>query len=255
MAPGEFDLRGRVAVVTGASRSIGRATALALAEAGADVFISGRDEGALAQVARDVSAATGVAVLPYVGDVAEEGALEAMFERCGRELGPPGIAVVNAGVFQVWQPSEALSSREWDRVVEVDLRAAALTCLAAGRRMLDSGGGSIVAVSSVAALVALPGTLAYGAAKAGLAAVTRSLAVEWATRRVRVNCVAPGFIERDTEPLNDDAEALRRIHGRTPMARLGSPREVALAVLFLASDAAAYITGVTLPVDGGWMAA
>lgn len=251
----EFDLRGRTAIVTGGGRSIGRATAAALAEAGADVLIAGRDQQALDATVRDLTSATSARVVSWVCDVTREAEVDEMFGRCLRDLGPPQVVVVNAGVFQEWQPSELLNPREWDRVTAVDLRGAALTCLAAGRVMLENGGGSIVAIGSIAGLVGLPGTLSYAAAKAGLASVTRNLAVEWAQRGVRVNCVAPGFIERDVEPLNDDAEALARIHSRTPMGRLGSPREVALAVLFLASDAAAYITGATLPVDGGWIAA
>jgi NAD(P)-dependent dehydrogenase (short-subunit alcohol dehydrogenase family) len=120
--------------------------------------------------------------------------------------------------------------------------------------MLDRGRGSIVTVSSIAGLVALPGTVSYNAAKAGVVSLSKTLAAEWAPRNVRVNCVAPGFIERDVEPLNDDEEAKQRIFARTPLGRFGTPDDVAMAVLYLVSDAAAFVVGATLAVDGGWLA-
>jgi gluconate 5-dehydrogenase len=129
-----------------------------------------------------------------------------------------------------------------------------ITCQAAGREMLKRGGGSIVTVSSIAGLVALPGTVSYNAAKAGVVALSKTLAAEWAPRGVRVNCVAPGFIERDVEPLNDDEDAKQRIFARTPLGRFGTPDDVAMAVLYLVSDAAAFVVGATLAVDGGWLA-
>lgn len=251
---GELDLTGRVALVTGASRSIGRATALALAQAGADVTLSSRDGAALDSVAMEVEA-LGRRALPVVCDVTDPKAVERMVDACCAELGSPDLLIANAGIFQTWQPSERLSLEEWDRVIAVDLRGIWLCCLSAGRLMLEHGHGSIVTVSSIAGLVALRGTVSYSAAKAGVTALTRTLAAEWADRNVRVNCVAPGFIERDVEPLKDDAAAQARIFARTPLGRFGTPREVALTVLFLASDAAAYITGATVPVDGGWLAA
>jgi NAD(P)-dependent dehydrogenase (short-subunit alcohol dehydrogenase family) len=250
MAPPEFDLGGRTAIVTGASRSIGRATALALAEAGADVVLAGRDRAALKAAAHDIAAGTGRSAVPVICDVADAAAVDQMLAQAG----PPDILVANAGVFQTWQPSEQLPIDEWDRVTAIDLRGLWLCCVGAARTMLDRGRGSIVTVASIAGLVAVPNMASYAAAKAGVVGLTRSLAAEWAPRNVRVNCVAPGFIERDVEPLNDDAEAQGRIFDRTPLGRFGTPREVALAVLFLASDASRYVVGATLTVDGGWTA-
>jgi NAD(P)-dependent dehydrogenase (short-subunit alcohol dehydrogenase family) len=249
----EFDLSGRVAIVSGGGRSIGRATALTLARAGADVVLAGRDGDALRGVAREI-APSGRRALPVVCDVSDAGAVDAMIGDCCRELGPPDVVVANAGLFQTWQPSEGLAIEEFDRVVAVDLRGVWLTCQAAGRLMLERESGSIVTISSIAGLVALPGTASYNAAKAGVVSLSKTLAAEWAPRGVRVNCVAPGFIERDVEPLNEDAEARARIFARTPLGRFGTPQDVAMAVLYLASDAAAFVVGATLAVDGGWLA-
>lgn len=250
----EFDLTTRVAVVTGGGRSIGRATASALAVAGADVMIAGRDEEVLNEVASVLAASTGQRIVPAVCDVSHPQEVDEMLAKCCEQLGPPDVLVANAGLFQTWQPSEQLSLSEWDEVCNVDLRGVWICCVAAGRIMLERGTGSIVTISSIAGLVGLPGVVSYNASKAGVVALTKTLAAEWSGRGVRVNCVAPGFIERDVEPLKNDAVALDWIYGRTPLKRFGTPHEVALAVLFLASNAASFITGTTLAVDGGWLA-
>jgi NAD(P)-dependent dehydrogenase (short-subunit alcohol dehydrogenase family) len=253
---GELDLTGRVAVVTGGSRSIGRACAQVLAEAGASVAIFGRDRDALDAVANELTHST--ACRPSLAipcDVSDPQATEAAIERCSTELGPLDVLVANAGVFQEWMASAELPLAEWDRVMAVDLRGLWTSCQAAGRRMLARRTGSIVTIASIAGITGVPNMAAYNAAKAGVIALTKSLAVEWAGKGVRVNCVAPGFIERDVEPLRDDPAAVRRIQGRTPLGRFGQPREVAMAVLFLASEASSFVVGSTLAVDGGWTAA
>jgi gluconate 5-dehydrogenase len=255
MAIPELELTNRVAIVTGGGRSIGRATASALAHAGADVMVAGRNEETLQEVASALSVSTGRRIVPAVCDVSNPGDVDGMLAKCSEELGPPDVLVANAGIFQTWQPSEVLSLSEWDEVCDVDLRGVWICCVGVGRMMLRRGTGSIVTISSIAGLTGLPGVVSYNASKAGVVALTKTLAAEWSGRGVRVNCVAPGFIERDEEPLKNDAAALDRIYGRTPLNRFGTPREVALAVLFLASNAASFITGATLAVDGGWLAA
>jgi NAD(P)-dependent dehydrogenase (short-subunit alcohol dehydrogenase family) len=250
----EFDLSSRVAVVTGGGRSIGRAIASTLAEAGADVVIVGRDQENLDQASSSIADSTGRRIVPLVCDVSDPEQVDEMLAKCSEQLGAPDVFVANAGLFQKWQPSEHLSLSEWDEVCNVDLRGVWICCTAAGRIMLERGSGSIVTISSIAGLLGLPGLASYNASKAGVVALTQTLAAEWSTKGVRVNCVAPGFIERDVEPLKDDAVAMEWIYSRTPLKRFGNPREVALAVLFLASDAASYVTGTTLAVDGGWLA-
>jgi NAD(P)-dependent dehydrogenase (short-subunit alcohol dehydrogenase family) len=250
----ELDLTTRVAVVTGGGRSIGRAIASALADAGADVLVAGRNEDILNEVASDLAGSTGRRIVPAVCDVSDPLEVDRMLAKCCEQLGPPDVLVANAGIFQTWQPSEELSLNEWDEVCNVDLRGVWICSVAAGRMMLQRGTGSIVTISSIAGLGGLPGVVSYTASKAGVVALTKTLAAEWSGRGVRVNCVAPGFIERDVEPLKTDAAALDRICSRTPLKRFGTPREVALAVLFLASNAGSFITGTTLAVDGGWLA-
>jgi gluconate 5-dehydrogenase len=248
----ELRLDAKIAVVTGASRSIGRATALALAEAGADVVLAARSADALASVAEQIRAA-GRSAHPVVCDVADPDAVDALFRACVTDAGTPSAVVANAGVFQQWRPTAELELAEWERIIATDLTGVMLTCRAAARAM--TGGGSIVVVSSLAGLVALPGAAAYSAAKAGVTGLVRSLAVEWAGQGIRVNAVAPGFVVRDDDPFADDAERLAEIAAKTPLGRRGQPREAALAIAFLCSPAASFITGVTLPVDGGWTAA
>jgi 2-deoxy-D-gluconate 3-dehydrogenase len=249
----EFDLTGKVAVVTGAGRSIGRATARALAEAGADVALAGRTVPDLERVAGEVEGVTRRALVVRC-DVSMPEEVDSLFFTCAAQLGPPDVVIANAGTFQEWGPSRELTLSEWDRVTSVNLRGAMLTCRAAGSSMIDRTGGSIVTIGSIASIIALPGALSYVASKFGLFGITRTLAAEWAEHGIRVNCLAPGFIERDYEPLNDDPETLARIMARSPMARWGQPREVALAATFLASPASSFITGAVLPVDGGWLA-
>jgi NAD(P)-dependent dehydrogenase (short-subunit alcohol dehydrogenase family) len=249
----EFGLEDRVAIVTGASRSIGRAIAQVLAEAGADVVLAGRQAEDLDRVAGEIEE-RGRRAVPVVCDVADADAVASLVATCKRELGPPDIAIANAGVFQEWGPAEELTREEWDRVVAVDLGGVMSTCQQVGREMIAAGGGSIVTISSLAGLVALTGAVSYTASKFGVIGMTKALAAEWAKHGIRVNSIAPGFIERDVEPFKGDAEVEGQIMARAPLARWGQPREVGLAAAFLASPAAAFITGATLPVDGGWTA-
>jgi NAD(P)-dependent dehydrogenase (short-subunit alcohol dehydrogenase family) len=250
----EFDLSGMTAVVTGGSRSIGRGAAVAMAEAGANVVVAGRTQADLEAVAAEVEAA-GTRALAIVCDVKDDEAIANLVTRTVSHFGQLDIMVANAGVFQKWASSEHFSLEEWDDVYATNLRGAMMTCMAAGRQMLaQEKGGSIVTISSIQGITSIEGTMAYTAAKHGVIGMTKTLAVDWASRGVRVNAIAPGFIARDDEPLQQDERAIAFVKGRTPMQRWGTTRELGLAVCFLASPAASYITGAVLAVDGGWLA-
>lgn len=249
----EFDLSGQVAIVTGGNRSIGRGAALALAEAGASVVVSGRQVGDLESVATEIEA-LGVKALPLACDVRDVSAVEGLVEATVNEFGRLDVMVANAGVFQKWQSAENMDLEEWEGIYETNLRGAMVSCLAAGRQMIKQKSGSIITIASVQGLTSIQGTMSYTASKHGVVGMTKAFGVDWAPHNVRVNCVAPGFIERDVEPLQEDETAIEFVTSRTPMARWGTPRETGLAILFLASPAASYITGATLAVDGGWCA-
>jgi NAD(P)-dependent dehydrogenase (short-subunit alcohol dehydrogenase family) len=249
----ELDLSGQVALVTGATRSIGRATAIALAEAGADVLVSGRWEEGLDRVSAEVKA-KGRRALSSVCDVTDARSVESTIEKCREQLGRLDIVIANAGIFPEMKPAEEVAQQEWDAVIATNLTGVMRTCLAAGPLLIEKRSGSIVITSSIEGHVALEGDLSYIAAKHGVVGLTRSLAVEWAKHGVRVNALCPGFVVRDDEPLLEDDEMMKLITNRTPLGRWGTAREVALAAVFLASPAASYITGTTLAVDGGWLA-
>lgn len=250
----EFSLEGRVAVVTGASRSMGRAIAIAMAEAGADVAICGRWAEGLEQVASEI-VAVGGEVETMICDVSDPLHVKELLRRTATRFRAPDIMVANAGVFQEWLPSEEVTLEEWDRVVSVDLRGAWLCCHEAGQAMIGARRpGSIIAVSSIAGQVALRRTVSYTAAKFGVVGFIKALAVDWARYGIRANALTPGFIERDDEVLQRDPESVEFVTSRTPLGRWGKPRELATAAVFLASDAASYVTGTTLAVDGGWLA-
>ncbi len=241
---------GRVALVTGGSRGIGRATALRLGEAGADVavnYLRARREAE--EVVRRLRA-LGRRAVAVRADVSRAREVEAMVGRVAEALGPPSILVNNAGMIARALTLEELDEERWDRTEEVNLKGAYLVARAAAPRMKRvAGSKSIINVSSIAGVAPLSTTIAYGVAKAGLLMLTRHLARELGPA-IRVNAVAPGFIRTDFHR-GSPPERLRRVVERTPLGRWGEPEDVADAILFLASDRASFVTGQTLVVDGG----
>ncbi|AVT29164.1 MULTISPECIES: 2-dehydro-3-deoxy-D-gluconate 5-dehydrogenase KduD [unclassified Plantactinospora] len=248
-----FRLGGRVALVTGGNRGIGRAIATALAQAGADIALLGRTEPADTVTAVE-RLGRRVLVVPADLSTAGPAALADAVEAVVAGLGRLDVLVNNAGIIRRAAALEH-PPEDWDAVLRVDLDAVFQLCQAAGRVMLGQGYGKIVNVASMLSYQGGIRVPSYTAAKHAVVGLTRALANEWAAGGVNVNAIAPGYIATDnTAPLRADPDRERAIRERIPAGRWGAPEDLAGAVVFLASDAARYVHGAVLPVDGGWLA-
>lgn len=243
--PSPISLAGKTALVTGGASGIGLAVAAYFRQLGASVLV--------ADLAN--TAPAGFESTYERGDVCSESDVIRMVERAAHE-GRLDIAVCCAGIADQLVPTVEQDIETWQRVLDVSLRGTYLVCREAGRRMLPRASGALVTIASVTALGGFPRRNAYGASKAGVAHMTKSLACEWGGSGVRVNCIAPGYIATPMveQVLERGRLDGRRITERTPMRRLGQPAEIASAAAFLASDWASFVTGAVLPVDGGWSA-
>ncbi len=250
MSPSPFSITGRTALITGGAKGIGRACAETLAAAGANVIIADMDEAAARKTAQDLG---GEAITLNVTSKAD---VDRVAAEVTKRHGALDILVNNAGIVQNG-PSESVAAEDWHRVIDVNLNGVFHCAQAFGKEMVKAGKGSIVSISSICGSVTVfpQPQAAYNASKAAVNLLTKSLAVEWAQKGVRVNAVAPGYTATElTLAGRSKPEWFETWMRMTPMGRLGEPREVANAVLFLASDAASYITGTVLMVDGGYTA-
>jgi 2-dehydro-3-deoxy-D-gluconate 5-dehydrogenase len=254
MASSPFRLDGKVALVTGASRGLGAAMAVALAEAGADVVLHASEKPAAA-TASEITARTGRRTAVVTAELTTAAAASDLVARAVASFGRLDILVNNAGTIRR-RPAADHSDEDWDAVLAVNLSSVFRACRAAGRHMIDRGqGGKIVNIASLLAFqggITVPG---YAASKGGVAQLTKALANEWAPHRINVNAIAPGYMETDnTAALRSDATRFRQITERIPAGRWGRPEDLGGAVVFLASAASDYVHGHVLVVDGGWMA-
>jgi NAD(P)-dependent dehydrogenase (short-subunit alcohol dehydrogenase family) len=252
-ARGLCRLRGKAAVVTGAAKGIGKATAELFAKEEARLVITDVDEAGLSRV-RERLAGSGAEVETVVGDVSVVEDARRMISTAVESFGRIDVLVANAGIIPLNTIVEA-TPEDWDRVMAVDGRGMFLTCKFAVEAMLEQAepGGSIVCLSSISGLAGQAQQSTYGPAKFVASGITKHLAVEWAPRGIRVNAVAPGTIATEAlvELPEEYTAPMREAH---PVGRLGEPAEVANAILFLASDEASFVTGAILPVDGGYLA-
>jgi NAD(P)-dependent dehydrogenase (short-subunit alcohol dehydrogenase family) len=248
-----FSLKGKTAVVTGAGQGLGREIALALAQSGASLVLSD------IQSPDDTAAAVGETGVPWIAvqaDITDEDQVKAMAERSAAEWGKVDILINNAGVSQLsYTATEDLSKTEWETIIGINLTGTFLVCKHVGQKMIAGGGGSIVNIATTAGITGVPRAPAYCASKAGVILLTKSLALEWARYHIRVNAVAPHYLET---PLTENLRASEKVYSglvkQIPMGRFGKPSEIAGAVLFLASQASTYTTGTVIAADGGFLA-
>jgi 2-deoxy-D-gluconate 3-dehydrogenase len=246
-----FRLDGEVALVTGSSRGLGAAMAIALAEAGADVVL--HDRCCSGETERAIREKTSVRTTCLVGDLMDRAATMQLVDQTVEAMGRVDILVNNAGIIRR-APAAEHADLDWDEVLEIDLTAVFRLCRAAGEKMLARGHGKIV---NIASLLAFQGGIlvpSYAAAKGGVMQLTKALANEWAGRGVNVNAIAPGYMRTEnTKALQADPVRYKQITDRIPAGRWGEPEDLAGPVVFLASKASDYLSGHVLVVDGGWM--
>jgi 2-deoxy-D-gluconate 3-dehydrogenase len=250
----EFDLSGTVAIVTGGNGGIGRGIALGLAKAGADIALAARNQEKLAATQSEIDA-LGRKCLALSCDVTKRADIESAIERTLDELGLPTILVNNAGIGRGSRP-EKHTEADWDAVLDTNLKACFVFAQAVFPSMKEAGRGKVINIGSEYSLFGSSRVVSYSASKGGVIQLTKSLAVAWAPDNIQVNCIIPGWIWTDmTIGIKDNQQFYDHILGRTPAGRFGEPEELGGTAVFLASRASDFVTGVSIPVDGGFAVA
>ena len=246
-AANDFDLTGKVCIVTGGGRGIGRGMAEGLYRHGATVILTGRTLSTLEEAA----AAMGERAIPLACDVSREDQVIALRDAVLARCGKIDVLVNNAGVDPIFKVIERTSIEEWMHIININLTGTFLCCKYLGGAMTE--GGSVINVSSVAGHGGLPRSVPYCASKGGVEMMTKAMALDWAKRGIRANTLAPGWVDTDLthELLGHDTHG-KRMLDRTPLGRFATPRDMAGGVVFLASDASLFMTGQSLVIDGGW---
>jgi len=247
-----FDLKEKVAIVTGSRRGIGKGIAEKLAEAKANVVISDIDQKDCEATAKEIKEKFGVKTLAIKCDVSNKKEVDDLIQKTVKKFGKIDILVNNAGIF-FQKPFLKYTEEDWNKIIDINLKSVYLCSQAAAKEMVKKNYGKIVNISSIAGIIGYPEAAAYCASKAGIINLTREIALELASNKINVNCVAPGLIETPmTKFVMENKELFEQTLAAIPWKRQGQPSDIANAVHYLASDEADYVTGQTLVVDGGW---
>jgi NAD(P)-dependent dehydrogenase (short-subunit alcohol dehydrogenase family) len=249
-----FELTGKTAIVTGASRGIGEAIAKGFANAGADLILVSRNLSALKRVAMEIEGG-GRKVFPMAADIGNPEEIQKTIDAALKIFPRIDILVNNAGISPMLKKAEEMDLKDWEKIVRINLTGTFLFSQGVGKVMIQQRGGKIINMVSVGAVVGFPRQIAYCATKGGILQLTKVLAIEWARHNIQVNAIGPAYLETElTKGMRESKIISDNLLQRTPMGRFGKPEEIVGAAIYLASDTSSYVTGQTLFVDGGWLA-